>query len=114
MRTAAILILLPAIFICSLCVTTAICIADERPVCFRHRITDTIKTDCRESKGKHDSFSVYRCFDDEAGKYVSFDPGKDWELIDGDHPDCRPETKESEDRPKGDDEEIPLKGITDE
>jgi hypothetical protein len=110
MRTAAILILLPAIFICLLCATTAICVADERPVCFRHRTIGTIKTDCRESKGKHDSFSVYRCFDDDAEKYVSFDPGKDWELIDGDHPDCRQETNEQEDRPKGGDEEIPPEG----
>ncbi len=114
MRTAAILILLLAIFICSLCATTAICVADERSVCFRHRITDTIKTDCRESKGKHDSSFVYRCFDDETGEYVSFDLGEEWEIIDGDHPDCRPEIKEREDRPKGYDEEIPSEGITDE
>ena len=88
--------------------------ADERPVCFWHSTTDTVKTDCRESKGKHDSFAVYRCFDDGAGKYVSFDPGEEWEMIKGDHPDCRPEPGKCEDRPKGDDEEIALEGITDE
>ncbi len=110
MRTAAILILLLAIFICSLCATTAICVADERPVCFRHRITDTIKTDCRESKGKHDSFPVYKCFNDETGEYVSFDPGEEWEMIDGDHPDCQPEPWPIKDRPKGDEEERLLEG----
>ena len=110
MRTAAILILLSAIFICSLCVTTAICVADERPVCFRHKITDTIKTDCRESKGKHDSFPVYKCFDDDAGEYVSFDPGEEWKIIDGIHSDCWPKTNGREDRLKGDDEGIPLEG----
>ena len=109
MRTAAIIIFLQAIFICSFCLTTAICVADERPVCFRHKITDTIKTDCRENKGKHARSPVYKCFDDKAGEYVSFDPGEEWEMIDGDHPDCQPETKEHEDRLKGDDE-----GITDE
>jgi len=111
MRTAAILILLPTIFIYSLCVTTAICVADERPVCFRHRTTGKTKTDCRESKGKHDSFPVYRCFDDKAGEYVSIDPGEEYEVIDGDHPDCRHEIGKREDRPKGDDEELPLEGI---
>ena len=110
MRTAVILVLLPAIFICSFCVTTAICVADERSVCFRHKITDTIKTDCRENKGKHDSFPVYKCFNDETGEYVSFDPEEKWEMIDGDHPDCRPEPEKCENRPKGDDEEIPLEG----
>ena len=110
MRTAAILILLPAIFIYSLCVTTAICVAEERSVCFRHKITDIIKTDCRESKGKNEDFFVYRCFDDGIGEYVSFDPGDEWEMIDGDHPDCQPEPWPIKDRPKGDDEEILLEG----
>jgi len=35
-------------------------------------------------------------------------------VIDGDHPDCQPEPWPIKDRPKGDDEEIPLEGITDE
>jgi hypothetical protein len=89
-------------------------VADERSICFRHRITDTIKTDCRESKGKNEGFFVYRCFDDGIGEYVSFDFGDEWEMIDGDHPDCQPETKERKDRPKGYGEEIPSEGITDE
>lgn len=55
------------------------CPAMEK-VAFRNKTNHTLKTDCRKTKGKHDAFFTYFCYDQE-GNVEDFDPGKDWEPV---------------------------------
>ncbi len=80
------------------------CVAEIKDVCFQHKARDTIKTNCKKIKGKHDAFPVFKCFDDDA-ELKSFDPGKEWEEIDGNDPICQPDPSKGDiDPPKGDGE----------
>ncbi len=70
------------------------CIAEMKAVCFQHKVRDTItpiKKNCRKIKGKHDSFPVFKCFDEE-GELKDFFPGNEWKEIDGNDPICQPDT----------------------
>ncbi len=64
--------------------------AEMKEVCFKHKTRDTIKTDCRKIKGKHDAFAVFKCFD-KKGDLKEFIPGDDWIEIGGDDSRCAPE-----------------------
>ncbi len=101
---------------CFMLTPTPISLAEEtepqpghRDVCFKHKVRDTVKTDCIEILGKHDAHPVYECFDEDEEDYVVFEPdNKEWEKLDGDNPDCMPEPpKEGIDPPKGGDDENP-------
>ena len=41
--------------------------------------------------GKHDAYPVYKCFDKEKGECVDFNPGDEWEELNCNDPDCKPE-----------------------
>lgn len=78
---------------------------ESRAVCFRHKIRDTVKTDCVEIQGKHDVKPVYECFDEKSGKYIPFDPGNEWEPIDAGDPLCKTDRIEPRPRvPRGEDD----------
>ncbi len=64
--------------------------SDMKEVCFKHETRDTVKTNCKKIKGKHDAFSVFKCFD-ENKDLKDYKPGDGWKEIDGDDPRCQPE-----------------------
>jgi len=55
------------------------CLAIEK-VAFRHKTEHTLKTDCRKTQGRHNSFPTYFCYD-TAGNLKPFDPGNQWEQV---------------------------------
>jgi len=67
-------------------------------VCFRHKIRDTVKTDCVAVQGRHDVKPVFECFDEKSGKYIPFDPGDEWEMIDDNDSLCK--TGDTSPRPR--------------
>ncbi len=64
--------------------------SEIKDVCFKHDTRETVKTNCMKIKGKHDAFSVFKCFD-ENGELIEYKPGDGWKEIDGDDPLCEPE-----------------------
>ena len=80
------------------------CAALKEAVCFRHVVTDRVKTDCLKLKGKHDAFPTYKCFDTEKKDYIDFEPKEyEWEELTGDSPECcpLPPDPKPRDLPKG-------------
>ncbi len=78
------------IFLVVSLVTGAPGMADMKDVCFKHETRDTVKTNCKKIKGKHDAFFVFKCFD-ENGELIEYKPAAGWKEIDGDDPRCEPE-----------------------
>lgn len=52
-------------------------------------------------KGKHDAIPRIEC-PDTSGKLMPFDPGNEWELMDANDPECKPDPNNRPPVPRGD------------
>lgn len=72
--------------------------AELKDVCFRHRVRDSIKSNCVEVLGKESKLSSFVCPGE--GKDIKlFDPGMDWEQLDKNQHACKEANKKSGKRP---------------
>lgn len=76
--------------------------AEKKDVCFKHKVTDVVRTNCFKNQGKNDPSPVIKCFD-KSNNLEVFKPGDKWIEIDGNDPICKPkcEGKDCPDIPHG-------------
>ncbi len=64
--------------------------SEEKPVCYKHKLTGAMMYACKEIKGPNDAFPRVHCVDTADNQRKPFTPSTAWEKLAADHPDCQP------------------------